>query len=301
MAYTIKDNITTVNRNVGRYGNSVKWIVVHNTANADSSEGIAYNNTKYFKSVYREASAHYFIDDGDVVWRCVYDKDTAWAVGDGSSGPAGKKGACNYNSISIEVCEPKGGVFTQHEKEVLRWLVLKLMDTYGIRADHVIRHNDVSLKTCPSYYTKNAAAWKELHSYIATKTASSAPEKKQTTPTTTKKQELNIDGWWGKATTKKLQQVLGVTVDGYIKGQDSSDFKKVNAGGLQTDTWKTGSGGSATVKAMQKKLGVTADGYFGPNTCKALQKRMGTTVDGKISGPSLCVKALQKKLNSGKF
>jgi N-acetylmuramoyl-L-alanine amidase CwlA len=123
------------------------------------------------------------------------------------------------------------------------------------------------------------------------------PVAKPATPTT----KLEVDGYWGPATTKALQKALGTTVDGIISGQASSDFNKVNKGGLSTSTWKIGKGGSNMVRALQKKLGISADGYFGPATCKALQKYLGTYVDGYVDGPSGMVKALQKKLNSGKF
>ena len=51
---------------------------------------------------------------------------------------------------------------------------------------------------------------------------------------------------------------------------------------------------------MQKRLGVKADGYLGPITYRAMQKALGTPVDGKVSSPSPMIKAMQKKLNSGK-
>ena len=124
------------------------------------------------------------------------------------------------------------------------------------------------------------------------------------TPTTSSSASfhvLTVDGLWGPSTTKRVQQVLGTVQDGIVSGQDPSCFRSINDGGLITSSWKTGTGGSLMVKAMQRKLGINADGQFGPKTCKALQKRMGTTVDGKISKPSDCVKALQKRLNKNTF
>lgn len=60
----IKNNITTINRYVG--SNQKKLIVIHNVGTTHTKECSAYNNTVYFKSVNRKASAHYFIDDGDM-------------------------------------------------------------------------------------------------------------------------------------------------------------------------------------------------------------------------------------------
>ena len=61
----IKNNITTINRYVG--SNQKKWIMIHNVGTTSTKEGSAHNNTVYFKSVNRKASAHYFIDNGDML------------------------------------------------------------------------------------------------------------------------------------------------------------------------------------------------------------------------------------------
>lgn len=112
---------------------------------------------------------------------------------------------------------------------------------------------------------------------------------------------IDEDGWWGPNTTRKLQRYLGTTQDGVVSGQNSSDMRNVNKGGLGYNTWSIGKGGSQMVKALQAKIGMSVmdqDGYFGPNTCRALQKYLGTASDGYVSGPSLVVRTLQKRLNS---
>lgn len=129
--------------------------------------------------------------------------------------------------------------------------------------------------------------------------SSSAPA--PSTPSTSTSGKISEDGWWGPATTRKLQEALGTTADGVISGQDYADFAAVNKGGLQKDTWSIGGGGSDVVYALQKKIGVNADRYFGPVSCKGLQRYLGTIVDGVISGPSDAVKAMQKRLNAGTF
>ena len=142
----IEQNLTNTNYNPR--GTNPSWIVIHNTANGTSAEGIAYNNTQFFKNVYREASAHYFIDDGDIIWQCVKDTDTAWHVGEASS----RNGCTNYNSIGIEVCEPANGRFTDKEISTLTELVQYLMDKYDIDYDHVTTHHLTTGKNCPWYY-----------------------------------------------------------------------------------------------------------------------------------------------------
>lgn len=150
----IRQNLTNVNYN--SRGTEPSWIVIHNTANGTSAEGTAYANTRYFKDVYREASAHYFVDDGDIVWQCVRDTDTAWHVGEAAS----RNGCHNYNAIGIEVCETADGWFTEREIATLQELVPMLMERYGIDADHICRHYDVTGKHCPWFYV----GWNEWES-----------------------------------------------------------------------------------------------------------------------------------------
>ena len=44
-----------------------------------------------------------------------------------------------------------------------------------------------------------------------------------------------------------------------------------------------------------------ADGLIGPNTIKALQHHLGTPEDGVLTGPSLGVQELQKRVYAGQF
>lgn len=110
---------------------------------------------------------------------------------------------------------------------------------------------------------------------------------------------LKIDGLWGPATTKRLQQLFSTTVDSKISNQPMSE--KTRNPGLSNMSgwdWKTKAvGGSLLMKAIQKKVGTTQDGFIGKNTITAMQKWLGTTQDGVISNPSLMVKALQKWCN----
>ncbi len=153
----IKQNLTTVNRTKGNNGR--KWIVVHNVGTAPTYEGAAYANTQYFASGYRGASAHYFVDEGPTIWQCVDESDTAWSVGDGAS----RNGCYNSNSINVEVCGDWS--FDGNRTENLRWLVSMLMERYGIDADHVIRHYDVTGKSCPACYV-DQSRWAALRTYI---------------------------------------------------------------------------------------------------------------------------------------
>lgn len=92
------------------------------------------------------------------------------------------------------------------------------------------------------------------------------------------KYHVAVDGSFGPATTKALQQMYGTKpVDGIISHPYSN-----------------------LVKVIQGRLGVTQDGSLGPTTIKAMQRKLGTRpVDGVISNPSNMVKAMQNKINGG--
>ena len=117
---------------------------------------------------------------------------------------------------------------------------------------------------------------------------------------TTKKDQIDVDGVWGKDTTTKAQKVFGTTVDGLVSNQYMA-YKADNPGLLAvTFKWKNSPSekGSELIKAIQKKVGIKKpDGYIGPKTIKAMQKWLGTTQDGCVSNPSEMVKAFQKWLN----
>lgn len=127
------------------------------------------------------------------------------------------------------------------------------------------------------------------------------PQYNSNTQTTinTNNGKLDVDGYWGKATNTKIQQVLGTYVDGIVSAQPLGNKKYLPScvsGGAWQFTSKYG-GGSQMIIAMQRKLGVTPDGWFGPNSIKALQTVMGTTVDGVLDNESMCVKEMQRRLN----
>jgi len=107
---------------------------------------------------------------------------------------------------------------------------------------------------------------------------------------------LAIDGSWGNATTRRLQEILDTAgKDGVISGQIKN---RANRNILSA---QFGSGGSNVIRALQKLLNTTQDGNFGPATCKLLQQRMGTLQDGEISPVSDCVKEMQRRLNENKI
>lgn len=137
---TIQKNLTETNRTV-KSGRDIKYIVVHYTGNSGDT---AYNNTKYFKTQNRGASAHYFVDK-DSIWQCVEDKDVAWHCGTKSKYYHSK--CRNANSVGVEMCDSikRNSVVEDNTAELVRYL----MGIYNIPLENVVRHYDVTHKLCP--------------------------------------------------------------------------------------------------------------------------------------------------------
>lgn len=162
MAVKVNRNLTTVNythaNNTSKVWTgqkrSIQWIVLHYTANGKSYKGMAYNNTSYFKSVYRGCSAHYFVDDAEI-WQSVEDRDSSWHCGDAAS----KNGCYNWNSIGIEICDNNGEITPAAEALAVQLVKLK-MKQYNIPITRVCRHYDVTGKKCPLSWANDETKWR---------------------------------------------------------------------------------------------------------------------------------------------
>lgn len=110
---------------------------------------------------------------------------------------------------------------------------------------------------------------------------------------------IKVDGYWGRGTTMRLQEIFGTPIDGEVSGQ-SEKYKDINSGLASGWVWQSIPSGSMLIKAMQKWAEMPAeeqDGLIGPKTIGAFQAKLGTPVDGVVSGPSQMVKALQEWAN----
>lgn len=146
-------------------GKQNKYIVIHYVGATGGAEA----NCKYFETVYRDASAHYFVGHKGEIWQCVEDKDIAWHCGASSY----KHPYCrNSNSIGIEMCCRKKTDGTWYfEEETIKAtteLVKELMTKYNIPAANVIRHYDVTGKKCPEPYVRDSAAWNTFKASLTT-------------------------------------------------------------------------------------------------------------------------------------
>lgn len=131
-----------------RKGTSIKYIVIHDTGN--TSKGADANaHFSFFNSADRQSSAHYFVDDKQIL-RIIKDSDKAWHCGDGR----GKYGITNENSIGIEICINRNGDFNIAFDKAAE-LTSFLLEKYNIPLQNVVRHYDASRKVCPNIMSKN--------------------------------------------------------------------------------------------------------------------------------------------------
>ena len=254
-----------------RNTNTIKWLVIHYTANdGDSAKG----NGNYFKNNKPKASAHYFVDD-NVIVNSVPDNYTAYAVGGKKYNNNGGKyyGICtNSNSISIELCDTerngKSDLSGKTRKNAIE-LARHLCKKYKIDKNHIIMHYQVNGKLCPKYFVEDTKAWKKFKDDIFAET-----NKLVTIPTVI---NANLVKEMQKALNSAYK--LKLVIDGKLGEKTKTAIK--------TYLIRNGSKG-AYAKWVQKRLNakgynIKVDGVFGSKSVAALkkyQKAKGLTVDG---------------------
>jgi flagellum-specific peptidoglycan hydrolase FlgJ/N-acetylmuramoyl-L-alanine amidase CwlA len=244
----IKNDNFHSGRNCGARTESVKYIVIHYTG----SEGTAANNVSYFNNGNRGASAHYFVgQNGEVREYCDPAKWYAWHCGgslESSHHPL--YGKCtNRNSIGIEICTHNNGsvwTFTETAVSAAVELTKYLMQKFGVPADRVIRHWDVTGKSCPRVpgwgAVGGSAEWNKFKNRLSGDNS-----------VTVEPRSLS-KGDSGSA-VEEMQKML--IACGYSCGKWGAD----------------GDWGSATdqaVLAFQRDHGLSVDGVYGPKTKAAL-------------------------------
>lgn len=125
-----------------------KYIVIHDTGNTSVAAN-AQAHYKYFNGAKRNASAHFFVDDKEII-ETVEINLSAWHCGDGR----GKYGITNRNSIGIEMCVNPDSDFNKTMENTIK-LIRFLMKTYNIPKENVARHYDASRKICPRSLSQN--------------------------------------------------------------------------------------------------------------------------------------------------
>lgn len=146
-------------RQIGRKRShsEIKFIVIHYTGNYNAGAD-AEGHYEYLQGATRYGSAHYFVDDRQII-QTIGDSRVAWAVGDNQGKGRYLNGCTNNNSISIEMCVNADADQKKTYKNVLE-LTKNLMRKFKVPVERVCRHYDVSRKDCPhNFRANNWALW----------------------------------------------------------------------------------------------------------------------------------------------
>lgn len=131
----------------------VNAIVVHYTANPGST---AIQNRNYFEGLKEShetmASSHFIVGlEGEIV-QCIPTAEVSYASNER-----------NNDTISIECCHmEKDGRFEQTTYDSLVELTAYLLGKFDLTTEQVIRHYDITGKSCPKYYVEHEDAWQEF-------------------------------------------------------------------------------------------------------------------------------------------
>lgn len=158
-----------ITRQISNYnhykGNDIKYIVLHYVG----ATGTAKNNADYFCTGDRQASAHYFVDDGSI-YQVVEDFNGSWAVGNT------RTEVNNKNSINIEMCCPNPQLLVSEKTEQNTIeLVQYLMKKYNISITNIRTHYEVSgnTKVCPNWSANNWSRWHNFKNKLTGNASSS--------------------------------------------------------------------------------------------------------------------------------
>lgn len=124
---------------------NIKFIVIHYTGNPGKGAN-ANAHYRYLQGATRYGSAHYFVDDHEII-QVIGDSQVAWACGDNQGYGTALNGCTNQNSISIEMCINSDGDFSKTLFNTIE-LTKELLRLYP--QARVCRHYDVSRKSCPA-------------------------------------------------------------------------------------------------------------------------------------------------------
>lgn len=129
-----------------------RGLVIHWTANEGKGAN-AVANRNYFNKPTTEASAHYIVDDRQIV-RCLPENEMGYHVGAKSYKPEALKQLSSYPNnctIGIEMCVNADGDFKAMYQRTVE-LAADILRRYGWGVDHLWRHYDVTGKNCPAYF-----------------------------------------------------------------------------------------------------------------------------------------------------
>lgn len=267
-------------------------VAIHNTSNNATAEAEASYATRRTDSV----SAHFYADSDSVV-QSLDTNVRSWHAGSQNG---------NDNAVSVEITG--FNYWTRAE-----WLKRVAWDQLGrVLALVCLAHGIPVLRRSPEVLHANPKAggfyghddmrrawggtshtdpgpnfpWDHLLAVVASHINGTPPPPADPG----QPDQLVVDGRLGPRTITRWQQVMGTTADGVI--DNPSDLTRA----VQRHLNKVINAG-----LVVDGVGIRQDGRV-YKTARALQRYVGTEQDGRLSVPdSECIKAVQRRLNKGRF
>ena len=143
--------------------NKPTYIVIHETDNSDVGAD-AERHYIYFNGGDRGTSAHYVVDDKQVIQLVEHDVQS-WHNGKKYVSNPAVAQCNNSNSIGIEICVNQDGDYSKAVANALE-LTKKLMKELNITVDKVIRHYDSCGKQCPAKMLREPKIWSDFKKAI---------------------------------------------------------------------------------------------------------------------------------------
>ena len=277
-AYTYITKFTSPNQNARN--SKITGITCHwwGTPTGQNPEGIV----SWLCDKRAGTSAHYVVSES-TVW-CIVDPDRrAWHAGNSKA---------NHTQIGIEL-DPNMSRRAATEKTAAA-LIADLRAVYGDLP--LSPHKRWTSTECPGNWDLgrlDRLARGVKPGVSGGGTSAPKPSKPASKPA---KGKVEVDGRWGRETSKAVQKILGVKQDGRM-GPDTYKALQKHLGGSVIDGlienqsyrptelgngigphgWEftgRGSKGSATIRRLQRHVGVNADGILFEGTTRAVQRAL---------------------------
>jgi N-acetylmuramoyl-L-alanine amidase len=149
----------------------LKGLVIHWTANTNKSAN-ALANRNYFNTTTVSASAHYVIDDRQII-RCIPDSEVAYHCGAnkytalGTGLREGTAYSPNYFTVGIEMCVNQDGDWNKTYQNTVEFSAKFLVDN-KLTIDNLYRHYDITGKLCPKMMI-DEKEWKKFKDAVQMK------------------------------------------------------------------------------------------------------------------------------------
>ena len=300
----IKDNVAT-KKYSSRLGQKIEYFVLHHTAG-----GTLESNTKVLATdPKRSASCTYLLNTDGKYRGIVPEEYRPWTSGNGdydrraiTQETINTTGAPKWE-VSEKQIEATAAMLAD-VAERYNWPRITVRDKYGIWG-----HKDIpgAATACPGpfLYPQLEDIAKRAREILKERKGEAKDKDKTKKPVS--KPKIAEDGWWGVDTTRAAQTVLGTPVDGEVSNQPKINRRVLKAAGSGWEWTSNPTKGSALIRAMQKIMKEDGqytgkvDGFAGSLFVRAFCTRFNGKPDTLLKGPSPAVKAMQWKLNSGKF